>query len=289
MDEIKSNIDKVYQDGQTHVKFYEDVLQKVLHWAQTTGIKIILGLLFLWIGFKVIRIIVKHLNKFFERRNADVTVASFLENFVNISLKLLLILLIMNYIGLATSSIVAVIGSAGIAIGLALQGSLANFAGGVIILFLRPFNVGDYIQGAGETGTIETIGIFYTHMLTTDNKRTLIPNGTLVNGIITNYTAQKMRRVDLTFGVGYEDDIRKVKAILYEMINNEERILKDPEPFVGVSELADSSVNFIVKAWTKTEDYWTVYYDLLEKVKIRFDEENINIPYPQMDVHLKND
>ncbi|HCW52705.1 MAG TPA: mechanosensitive ion channel protein MscS [Clostridium sp.] len=289
MEDIKDNIDKIYQNGETHVKFYEDVLQKVLHWAQTTGIKIIIGFVFLWIGFKIIKIIVKNLNKFFERRNADVTVASFLENFVNISLKLLLILLIMNYIGLATSSIVAVIGSAGIAIGLALQGSLANFAGGVIILFLRPFNVGDYIQGAGETGTIETIGIFYTHMLTIDNKRTLIPNGTLVNGIITNYTAQKMRRVDLTFGVGYEDDIRKVKAILYEIINNEEHILKDPAPFVGVSELADSSVNFIVKAWTKTEDYWTVYYDLLEKVKIRFDEENINIPYPQMDVHLKKD
>ena len=289
MGDIKTNIEKMYQDGEIHVKLYENVLQKFLHWIQTKGIKIVLGLLFLWIGFKIIRIVVKSTNRFFEKRNIDITLASFLENFLNISLKLLLILIIMNYVGLATSSIVAVIGSAGIAIGLALQGSLSNFAGGVIILFLRPFNVGDYIEGAGQTGTIETIGMFYTHMLTTDNKRTLIPNGTLVNGIIINYTAQKMRRVDLTFGVGYESDIRHVKAILYEIVNKEKLILKDPEPFVGVSEHADSSVNFIVKAWTKTEDYWTVYYDLLEKVKIRFDDENINIPYPQMDVHLKNE
>jgi len=267
----------------------ENMMENLLIWAKTSGLKIIFGLLFLWIGFKIIGRLIKAVNKFFENKNVDATVASFLVSFTNISLRIILILMIMNYVGLATSSVVALIGSAGLTIGLALQGSLANFAGGVIIVFIRPFNVGDFIEGGGKTGVIEKIGIFYTHMLTVDNKRTLIPNGTLVNGIITNYTSQDMRRVDLTFSVGYEEDVRKVKAILYKIIDAEELILRDPKPFAGVCEHADSSVNFIVKAWTKTEDYWTVYYELLEKVKIKFDEENIIIPYPQMDIHLKKE
>ena len=266
----------------------ENILDKIFEWAKTSGIKIIFGLFILWLGFKIIARFMKGINKFFEKRNIDVTVASFLDGFMTICLKLFLILIVMNYVGLSTSGIIALIGSAGLAVGLALQGSLSNFAGGVIILFIRPFNVGDFIEGAGETGIIEKIGIFYTHMLTVDNKQILIPNGTLVNGIITNYTSQDMRRVDLTFSVAYEEDVRRVKALLYEIIDGEELILRDPEPFAGVSEHADSSINFIVKAWTKTEDYWTVYYGLLEKVKIKFDEENISIPYPQMDIHLKN-
>lgn len=266
----------------------ENILENVLEWAKTSGIKIVFGLLILWLGFKIIERLLKGLNKFFDKRNIDVTLVSFLDGFIRISLKLFLILIVMNYVGLSTSGVIALIGSAGLAVGLALQGSLANFAGGVIILLIRPFNVGDFIEGAGETGKIEKIGIFYTHMLSVDNKQTLIPNGTLVNGIITNYTSQDMRRVDLTFSVAYEEDVRRVKTILYSIVDNEELILRDPEPFVGVSEHADSSVNFIVKAWTKTDDYWPVYYGLLEKVKIRFDEENISIPYPQMDIYLKN-
>lgn len=266
----------------------EKTLEKILEWASTDGLKIVFGLFILWISFKIIKHIMKGINTFFEKRNVDATLASFLDAFLNICLKVLVILMVMNYVGLSTSGIIALIGSAGLAVGLALQGSLSNFAGGVIILFIRPFNVGDFIEGADETGTIEKIGIFYTHMLTPDNKQILIPNGTLVNGIITNYTSQERRRVDLTFSVAYEEDVRRVKAILYEIINAEELILRDPEPFAAVSEHADSSVNFIIRAWAKTEDYWTVYYGLLEKVKIRFDEENISIPYPQMDIHLKN-
>ena len=266
----------------------EKTLEKFYEWASTSGLRIIFGLIIWWISFKIIKRLMKGLNKFCERRNVDVTLASFLDGFITICLKVLVILMVMNYVGLSTSGIIALIGSAGLAVGLAIQGSLANFAGGVIILFIRPFNVGDFIEGAGETGTIEKIGIFYTNMLTVDNKKILIPNGTLVNGIITNYTSQDRRRVDLTFSVAYEEDVRRVKAILYDIINAEELILRDPEPFAAVSEHADSSVNFVIKAWTKTENYWPVYYGLLEKVKIRFDEENINIPYPQMDIHLKN-
>ena len=269
------------------MKIYEQALEKFYAWLSESGIKILFGLLILWIGFKLIKKVLNILNSIFERRNVDVTLASFLDGFINICLKILLILIIMNYVGLSTSGIIALLGSAGIAVGLALKESLSHFAGGVIILFIRPFNVGDYIEGAGESGKIDKIGIFYTYMSTVDNKQILIPNGNLANGIVTNYTAQEMRRVDHVFSVGYEQDIRKVKNAIFSVINQNELILHDPEPFVALSELGDNSVKFTVKVWTKTDDYWKVYYDIIEKIKIKFDEENISIPYPQMDIHLK--
>ncbi|ALP90322.1 MULTISPECIES: mechanosensitive ion channel family protein [Clostridium] len=268
------------------MKIYEQALEKFYEWLSTSGLKIVIGLLLVWIGFKIITRVIKAANKVMERRNVDVTLASFLDGFMNICLKLLLVLMIMNYVGLSTSGIIALLGSAGIAVGLALKESLSNFAGGVIILFIRPFNVGDYIEGAGESGKVDKIGIFYTHMSTVDNKQILVPNGTLANGIVRNYTAQEMRRVDLTFCVGYDQDIRAVKNAIFSVINKEELILNEPEPFVAVSELADSSVNFITRVWTETDNYWKVYYSLLENVKIKFDEENISIPYPQMSIHV---
>lgn len=268
------------------MKIYEQALEKFYEWLSTSGLKIVIGLLLVWIGFKIITRVIKVANKVMERRNVDVTLASFLDGFMNICLKLLLVLMIMNYVGLSTSGIIALLGSAGIAVGLALKESLSNFAGGVIILFIRPFNVGDYIEGAGESGKVDKIGIFYTHMSTVDNKQILVPNGTLANGIVRNYTAQEMRRVDLTFCVGYDQDIRVVKNAIFSVINKEELILNEPEPFVAVSELADSSVNFITRVWTETDNYWKVYYSLLENVKIKFDEENISIPYPQMSIHV---
>lgn len=268
------------------MKIYEQALEKFYEWLSTSGLKIVIGLLLVWIGFKIITRVIKAANKVMERRNVDVTLASFLDGFMNICLKLLLVLMIMNYVGLSTSGIIALLGSAGIAVGLALKESLSNFAGGVIILFIRPFNVGDYIEGAGESGKVDKIGIFYTHMSTVDNKQILVPNGTLANGIVRNYTAQEMRRVDITFCVGYDQDIRDVKNAIFSVINKEELILNEPEPFVAVSELADSSVNFITRVWTETDNYWKVYYSLLENVKIKFDEENISIPYPQMSIHV---
>lgn len=268
------------------MKIHEKALELFLNWLSTTGIKIVIGLFLLGIGFKLVEKVMNMVNKVLEKRNVDVTLASFLDGFLKICLRILLVLIIMNYVGLSTSGIITLLGSAGIAVGLALKESLSNFAGGVVILFIRPFNVGDYIESEDESGKVDKIGIFYTHLSTIDNKQILIPNGILANGVVTNYTAQEKRRVDLTFSVGYEQDIRVVKNAIYSVVNQEELILHDPEPFVAVSELADSSINFIVRVWSKTDDYWTVHFNLIEKVKLKFDEENISIPYPQMDVHL---
>ena len=265
----------------------EKLLSDLYVWGTSSGIKLIIGLIILWMGWKVVKKIMKAMNAIFERKNVDPTISSFLDGLMNIALKILLVVIVMDYIGLKTTGIAALIGSAGLAIGLSLQGSLANFAGGVIILLMRPFNVGDIVECAAGSGTIEKIGIFYTYMLTSDNKQILIPNGTLANGNLINYTVKETRRVDLNFTVGYEQDIRKVKQAIMEVIATEELILEEPTPFVAVNSHGDNAVGFVVKVWTKTEDYWTVYYNLLEKVKIKFDEENISIPYPQMDVHVK--
>ena len=224
-----------------------------------------------------------------EKRNVDATVRSFLDTFVEVVLKGVVIYIFLDQVGIKTTGIAALLASAGVAIGLALQGSLSNFAGGVIILLIRPFNVGDYIEGAGHTGTIEKIGMFYTHMATVDNKLILVPNGNLANGSIVNYSAKELRRVDLTFGVGYEQDVLKVKRVLSNVVDAHDLILKTPEPFIALSAHGDSAINFVVRAWVNNSDYWKVYFDLLESVKVRFDEEEISIPYPQMDLHIKKE
>ena len=186
-------------------------------------------------------------------------------------------------------SFVAIIGAAGLAVGLALQGTLQNFAGGVIILILRPFKVGDYIEGSGHAGTIKEIQIFNTVMLTPDNKKIIIPNGGLSNASITNYSAQPTRRVDMVFGIGYDDDIKKAKELLETIVTGDERVLKDPIHQIAVSELADSSVNFVVRPWVNAADYWDVYFDMHEKIKLEFDKAGISIPFPQRDVHIYNE
>ena len=256
-------------------------------WMFSSGVKILIGLLILSIGWKLVKRAVNIFNAILEKRNIDPTISSFLDGVISISLKILLILIVMDYVGLKTSSLVALVGSAGLAIGLALQGSLSNFAGGVIILIIRPFNVGDLIDSGDHTGTVEKIGIFYTHLVTFDNKQILIPNGELANKSIVNCTSKDTRRVDLNFTVGYEQEISKVKSALFSVINTEELILKDPKPFVALSKHGDSAITFVVRVWTKTEDYWTVHFNLLERVKMKFDEEEISIPYNQMDVHIK--
>lgn len=267
----------------------EKFLEKIVTWASTEGIKLIIGLFLLWIGWKLAKKVVNIMNKTLERRNIDATVRSFLDTFVEVVLKGIVIYIFLEYVGIKTTGIAAVVASAGVAIGLALQGSLSNFAGGVIILLIRPFNVGDYIEGSGHTGTIEKIGMFYTHMVTVDNKLILVPNGTLANGSIVNYSAKELRRVDLTFGVGYEQDVLKVKRVLSNIVEAHDLILKTPEPFIALSAHGDSAVNFVVRAWVNNSDYWKVYFDLLETVKVRFDDEEISIPYPQMDLHLKKE
>lgn len=263
------------------------LLENLLEWVKTSGIKLLIGIIVLWIGWKLVKKVQKVINVIFEKRNIDITLGRFLETLVGIILKFLLIVMVMGYVGLDTSGLAALIASGGIAIGLALQGSLSNFAGGVIILFIRPFNVGDFIEGAGHSGVVEKIGMFYTTIVTIDNKEVLVPNGTLSNVSLTNYTAKETRRVDLKFTVGYEENILKVKKAINEVIAGEKLILNEPAPFVSVDAHGDSAVSFVVRVWVKTENYWTVHFNLLEKVKIKFDEEKISIPYPQMDVHIK--
>lgn len=266
----------------------ESLLEKLVPWAVTNGIKLIAALIFLLIGWKLISKVVGVMNTILEKKQVDITLRTFLDGFVSISLKIILVILIMTCVGIQTSGLAALIASAGLAIGLALQGSLSNFAGGVIILLIRPFNVGDYIDGAGQSGTVEKIGIFYTYILTPDNKQILVPNGKLSNDSVVNYSSKETRRVDMKFSTSYEEDVIKVKRILREVIDTEKLIIKEPVPFIAMSEHADSAINFVVRVWCKTGDYWTIYFSLLEKVKIRFDEEKISIPYPQMDVHLDN-
>ena len=266
----------------------ETIVKRIIDWTFTGGIKLIIGTLAIVIGFKIINKLSKRFINLAEKRNVDMTLIKFIKSFISYTLKILLVLIIAgSYWKLELSGLAAIVASAGVAIGLALQGSLSNFAGGFIILLLRPLKVGDYIQTGQFEGTVEQIGVFYTSLTTIDNKVVLIPNGSLSNGSLVNYSAKDTRRVDLVFAVSYESDILKVRGILKDIVQQHRLVLDYPEPFVGLLEQADSSLNFAVRVWVNTPDYWTVYFDLLEEVKLRFDKEEISIPYPQIDLHLK--
>ena len=266
----------------------ETIVKRIIDWTFTGGLKLIIGTLAIVIGFKIINKLSKRFINLAEKRNVDMTLIKFIKSFISYTLKILLVLIIAgSYWKLELSGLAAIVASAGVAIGLALQGSLSNFAGGFIILLLRPFKVGDYIQTGQFEGTVEQIGVFYTSLTTIDNKVVLIPNGSLSNGSLVNYSAKDTRRVDLVFAVSYESDILKVRGILKDIVQQHRLVLDYPEPFVGLLEQADSSLNFAVRVWVNTPDYWTVYFDLLEEVKLRFDKEEISIPYPQIDLHLK--
>lgn len=286
--EIESSLQKLQSLNLKDINT-TSLIDNLVNWLLSSGIRLIIGLIILSVGFKLIKKVVNKLDKVLEKREVDVTFRRFLKSLSSGALKSILVILVVTLLwDIKLTGLVALFTSAGVAIGLALQGSLSNFAGGFIILLLRPFKVGDYIQAAGYEGTVEQIGVFYTTLLTIDNKVALIPNGTLSNNSLINFSIKENRRVDLVFNVSYENDIRHVRKVLSDIINNYQLIQKDPEPFIGVVEHAQNSVNFGVKVWCEKEDYWTVYYYLLEQVKIRFDEENISIPYPQMDLHVKH-
>ena len=238
------------------------LIEKLIEWAATTGFKLIVGALIISIGFKLIKNIVNKFMGVLEKRDVDITLCKFLKSLITVSLKIMLVLPVLGYWGIQLSGIAALVASAGVAIGLALQGSLSNFAGGFIILFIRPFKVGDYIETATYGGVVEQIGLFYTHLVTVDNKQILIPNGSLSNGSLINYSAKSTRRVDLTFSVGYENDITHVKEVLNKIVENNNLILKDPKPFIGVSAHSASSVDFVVRAWCDTQNYWDIYFYL---------------------------
>lgn len=243
----------------------------------------------LLIGLWVIKLLVKGMDKAMEKGDVDISLRKFLKSLTSIGLKVLLLISVASMLGIATTSFVAVIGAAGLAVGLALQGSLSNFAGGVLILIFRPFKIGDVIEAQGHLGKVDEIQVFNTVLKTPDNKTIIIPNGAVSNGSIVNFSTEETRRVDMTFGIGYEDDIQKAKSLLSELVAKDERVLHEPAPQVLLSELADSSVNFVVRAWVKGADYWDLFFDMQEKVKLTFDANKISIPYPQHDVHLFNE
>ena len=220
------------------------------------------------------------------RSNVDETLVTFVANLAYMGLMALVVISALGQVGVNTTSFAALIAAAGLAIGFALQGSLGNFAAGVMLILFRPFNVGDFIEAAGVAGVVEEVQVFATRMRTGDNKTIIVPNGQITGGSIINYSAKDTRRVDLVFGIGYSDDLQKAKAILNEIVSADERVLADPEPVIAVLELADSSVNFAVRPWVKTGDYWGVFFDLQEKVKLEFDRQGVSIPFPQTDVHL---
>ena len=242
--------------------------------------KVLTALAILIVGLFAIKFIVKASKKIMGKRGVDITLQKFLGDLISWSLKALLFVTVVSQLGVATTSFAAIIGAAGLAVGLALQGSLSNFAGGAIIMIFKPFKIGDLIEAQGVTGVVKEIQIFTTHLNTPGNKLAIIPNGTLSNGNIINYTAEGKLRVDLTFGVSYDADIKQSKEILMEVLASNPKILKDPAPSVNVSELADSSVNFAVRPWANVADYWDVYFETTENVKLALDKAGIEIPYP---------
>ncbi|MFC4722496.1 mechanosensitive ion channel family protein [Geojedonia litorea] len=244
------------------------------------GPKLIMAIIIWFIGSWIIKIILRGIRKTLEKGEYDVSLKKFLLNLISWALKIVLIVVVLGTVGVETTSFAAILAAAGLAIGLALQGSLANFAGGVLIMLFKPFKVGDLIQAQGELGTVKEIEIFTTKLKSPDNKEIILPNGVLSNGNITNFTSHDTRRIDLVFGVGYDSDIKATKEVLMNQLESHPKVLKEPAPLVALSQLADSSINFNVRPWVKTEDYWPVYYELMESTKQALDAAGIEIPYP---------
>ena len=265
---------------------WTNILGTVQELILTYGLNVVFAILILIIGLIAVKLIVKGMKAFFTRRKFDATLTSFLGSLLHILLLAFVVIAALGQLGVQTTSLVAVIGAAGLAIGLALQGSLANFASGVLIILLHPFKIGDYIEGGGTAGTVAAIGMFTTTLTTPDNKMVTVPNTQVMGGTITNYSAKDQRRIDLVIGVSYDDDIRVVEKLIKEILDAEARVLPEPAYKVAVLELGDSSVNFAVRPWVAVADYWPVRFDLVKEIKLRFDAEGITIPYPQQDVYL---
>ena len=268
------------------------LVQAANEWLQTNGVEfatnVLVAAVVFFVGKMVVGWIVGIARKAMQRAEVDKTLETFLCNLLRMVLMVLVIITAIGMLGVQTTSFIAIFGAAGLAIGLALQGSLSNFAAGVLIVLFRPYRVGDWIEGGGVSGSVEQVQILTTVLKTGDNKRVIIPNSQVMDSIITNYSANPTRRIDMVIGVSYDDDLDKVKKTLQEIIAADERVLADPAVTIAVSELADSSVNFVVRPWVNTADYWAVKFDLTETIKKRFDQENITFPFPQQDVHLHN-
>lgn len=251
------------------------------------GARVVLAIVVLLVGLWLIGKVVKTMGNVMVKRNADPSLIPFLLSITGVLLKVMLVVSVVGMIGVETTSFIAVLGAAGLAIGMALSGTLQNFAGGVIILILKPFKVGHFIDAQGHSGTVHEIQIFNTILKTPDNKTVILPNGALSSGSMTNFSAESTRRVDFTFSISYSDDIDQAKGILNRLLSEDSRVLPQPAPVVAVTELANSSVSIIVRPWVNSSDYWVFFWDMQEKVKKAFDAEGVSIPFPQMDVHVQ--
>jgi len=263
-----------------------DIQALITDYAMPWGINIFMALAIFIVGRWIIGIVVNLVEKLLGKSKTDPMLIGFISSILRAVLLLFVIIASLDQLGVDTTSFIALIGAAGLAVGLALQGSMQNFASGVLLILFRPFKVGDFIEAGGASGTVEEIGIFATTMKTGDNREVIVPNGAIYGGNIVNNSARDTRRIDMVFGIGYDDDIREAKRIITDIIHADARILKEPTALVAVGELADSSVNFNVRPWVASGDYWKVYFDMNEKIKLAFDEAGISIPYPQMDVHV---
>jgi small conductance mechanosensitive channel len=263
------------------------LINTLINWCMTTGIKFVLGILVLIVLFKIINASTRRLYKTLHKRHVDETIAKVVSSSIKVFLKVLILIMFIGYIGIETASISAVIASIGVGVSLAVQGALSNFAGGLIIIIMRPFKIGDWITTNGESGSVENIKLFYTEIVTGDNKVVHVPNGSLANNVIVNVSAKETRRVDMVFSVSYDTDLTLAKQILANMLANDERVFTDPAPFITVSEYAASSINITVRAWTKSSNYWGVYWNMMNNVKSEFDKAGIEIPFNQLDVNIR--
>lgn len=263
---------------------------ELIELLKTTGvdlaINIVTALVIFFVGKWVANLIARAIRTLMQKQQVDKTLETFVSNLIRMVLMVFVVIAAISAVGIQTTSLIAVLGAAGLAVGLALQGSLSNFAAGVLIVLFRPYKVGDFIEGGGVSGTVVSVQILQTILKTGDNKEVIVPNSQIMGSIITNYSANDTRRVDMVVGVSYDDDLDKVRKTIEELVAADDRILDDPACTIAVSELADSSVNFVVRPWVKTPDYWSVMFDLTEAIKKRFDQEGISFPFPQRDVHL---
>jgi len=264
----------------------EPYIEKIIELARVFGVKLIVALLILVIGRWAAQIVEKVVSKLMGRRGVDPTITSFVSHLAYFLLLAFFVVAALGQLGIQTASFVAIIGAAGLAVGLALQGSLANFAAGFLMIIFRPFKVGDYIEGGGTAGTVEKIQLFTTQLATPDNKTIIVPNAKMTDDKIVNWSMKGTRRVDMTFGIGYGDDIDKARKIIVDVLASDNRILKEPAPQISIANLGDSSVDFTVRPWVNAGDYWGVFFDITEKVKKAFDEQDVSIPFPQRDVHV---
>ncbi len=267
----------------------EQIIKEIEPLVTIYGLKIVGAIVTLIIGVWIAKLLARTLGKVLRRREVDETLIKFAVSLVRIGLITFVMISAAAQLGIQTASFIAVIGAAGLAIGFALQGSLSNFASGVMLIIFKPIKVGNYIEGGGVAGSVESVGIFVTTLVTPDNRVIYVPNSNITGNNIVNNSVKDTRRVDMVFGIGYSDDIDKAKSVIQSMIDSDSRVLKDPAPQIVVSELADSSVNFNVRPWVNSTDYWGLYFDVTEAIKKKFDAENISIPFPQRDVHMHQD